>query len=597
MGIESTATGLGDEVKAAEEWRDEHLHNLEEDRRQIRGPGYRKSSQPEDVQPEGTHYEFVSLSLPRMLHDNPRVRVTSRVSENMQPGPEGELSEVDSLRHTINRWTRDLRLAKRMIPYAADGFVAFGTGMVYQAPLERAPSNRELGLKEGREPKQPMWKRILPERRFWDPVADADDERRFEGHTFYLDGEQAKRLVEQGEDWDLGILEQAKERAESRQRLDGGSRASSVPKRGEVQIREVWVPEHEGEPGDEESEEGFHGQIYTLASLAGGDGPEWKFARPPRPYFGPSTGMYTDWGGYPIGDDTFPLAPLVGLQGQSQHLAKMAKAVAHANNTYKKGVGVTDGDPNLASKLKKFMAEGIFTLNTEEIRSAIAQIEIGGASPQQYDAMDRARDQYERVSGINDSRRGSLAGAGSATEVAVADNAAEVRFGFLNKQFQGGVRQILQKAAWYFLEDDRSRYPIGPEIAQSLGLPPGNFWYMPPEDDVSFEAYEFEIEMYSMERVNEGLHQRRVIEFLTLFGNLMTMAAQIGPDAADWNGILRMAAEAMNLPDFGVRVNSEALALAQQQQQGAGGAGAPQGQAQGTLGQLAGALAGGGFAA
>lgn len=603
MGIEKDAQGIGDEIQAAEEWRDSHLHNLDEMRREASGDAFREGVSPKERQPQGSSYEYVSITLPRMLHSNPRVRVTSRDPAVMTLGEGQRVSDADVLRFALNRWSRDLDLSQLMIPYATDGLFAYGSGVVFQKPLVNPPSNEDLQLGKGRVPMLPHWKRILPERRFWDPIADSRDELRFSGHTYYLDEAQIKERIAQNEDWDEAVLQRAKEANTDRQRLDSGRRTKDVPKRGEIELRDVWIPEHETEPdGDEEArgDEGFHGTIYTLANVGSADGQSWAFARSARAYFGPREGMYTDWGGYSSGDDTFWIAPLVGLRSQMEHLNKMAQAVEDANASYKKGVAVSDTDPKLKARIADFLTNGILTVNSDDLRSAIQAIEVGGATPALYEALDRAREQYERTSGINDARRGSLAGAGSATEVAVADNAATVRFEFLNRQFQRGVTGILRKAAWYFLEDPRSRYPLGPELAQEMGLEPGNYWYRPPVDEIPFDAYELEIEMYSMERGNQGVLQRQMLDYAALFNQTIQVAATYGPQVADFDAFLKTAADVLNVPDLAVKLNLEALAATFEQQQaqaaGAGGGGGPVGavgaSGAGSPGQYTGAAAG-----
>lgn len=567
--IGKTAQELGDEIRAAEEWRDSHLHGLADQRRQAVGSAFKKDSNPKEYQPQGSVYEFMSITLPRMVFNNPRVRVTSRDMNRMMQQEGDDLSEVDSLRHTLNRWTRDRKLVDRLIPYAVDGFFAYGSGLVHQEPLDTNIPPEALGLAPGRTPMVPMWRRLLPERRFWDAVADSRDELRFSGHAYYMSPDEITARVKRGEQWNEEVLQQGDNAAKDRSRLGSDTRYTVPPKRKEIELRDVWVAEHEdANPGEngEQPERGFHGTIYTLVNIGNrnGLGAEWELAREPRAFYGPADGPYTDWGGYAIGDDTFWLAPLVGLDGQIKHLNLMARAVEKGNESYKKGIAVADDDPKLAQRIKKFHDTGVFIVNTDEINRTLKEIIIGGAGVEQYEALDRARQQYQQVSGISDQLRGQVGNSNSATEANIADSASTIRFEFLNKQFQTGVKSILTKVAWYFCEDDRSRYPLGPELAAEMGATqddgePGNYWYAPPQDDVPFESYEFEIEMYSMERVNEGMHQKRVLDFHNLFLQTLEAAATFGPEAADWNALLKMSADALNLPDMGVKMNVDGL--------------------------------------
>ena len=69
MTIGKSAQELGDEIRASEEWRDSHIHGLDDLRRQAVGPAFRKGSRPSEYQPQGNVYEFMSITLPRMVFD------------------------------------------------------------------------------------------------------------------------------------------------------------------------------------------------------------------------------------------------------------------------------------------------------------------------------------------------------------------------------------------------------------------------------------------------------------------------------------------------------------------------------------------------
>jgi hypothetical protein len=178
--------------------------------------------------------------------------------------------------------------------------------------------------------------------------------------------------------------------------------------------------------------------------------------------------------------------------------------------------------------------------------------------------MQAERQRLERVSGITDVHRGNVSGAGTATEISIADSASNIRTEFVRRQFYRGVTDILARVAWYMREDQRSRYPVTEEVARMLGQSAGQVWYRPPADDVPFEAYEFEIEAFSMERANEGLYQRRVMEFMQMYVQLAGVGLQAPTLAPVIDKMLRKAANALNLDDMGVMITEQALIQAQE---------------------------------
>ena len=106
--------------------------------------------------------------------------------------------------------------------------------------------------------------------------------------------------------------------------------------------------------------------------------------------------------------------------------------------------------------------------------------------------------------------------------------------------------------------------------------------------------------MRSMSRENEGLHQKRLLEFMGVYLQMVPLAIQ-APDAAPWGEMAEDLAKALNLPRIQVKLNEQGLKQAQAQlaqgaQQGSrGGAGQLAGVGMQALpGQQAGAMFGAG---
>ena len=100
------------EVEAAEDFRDQHLREWRRLIERYHGPAYRGGDTGED-DPENFVHEYVSLIMPRIVHDSPRVRVKSSrpVSQSMTAGV---------LQVALNRWTKMTKLRNTLERIATD---------------------------------------------------------------------------------------------------------------------------------------------------------------------------------------------------------------------------------------------------------------------------------------------------------------------------------------------------------------------------------------------------------------------------------------------------------------------------------------------
>ena len=112
------------EVAAAIVYRDDHLDGYEGKISRYTGPHYdRQGSGSQEYSPENTYYEYVSLMVPRIVFDNPRVQVQSR-----RPGVQTDVATA--MRHGLNRWAKDVSLRKILAELATDMLMGWGIALV-----------------------------------------------------------------------------------------------------------------------------------------------------------------------------------------------------------------------------------------------------------------------------------------------------------------------------------------------------------------------------------------------------------------------------------------------------------------------------------
>lgn len=577
---------LYSEIQAAERYRDEHLRSYDRRRRRFHGPSYAGDDQLA-YEPENHEFEYISLLLPKIVFDNPRVKVNST-----RMGPIQDIASA--VQAGMNRWIRDVKLRRTLVRVGLDTFMCWGATVVRVEPDQDrlAPQWFAQSL-----PYRPTVERISPKRIFWDPLALDISEARYIGHVWVRDKDDlikiAKDHPEDG--WDLEAIQNAGEDAGT-DKLDRDSKYGA-PSRKEVVCYEVYVPGYqlEDEPGPDQ---GFNGAIFTIAVGGYNDAGAKKAygVRKPRMYYGPPEGPYTVFGIYPVPDDTAPLSPTVAIQAQVETLNMHAKAVMKAAAQRKRIAFVARAEPDLQKKVKRAEDGDVVPVNTEELNNNLKEVELGGVTPAALNALQIERERRDRISGMSDAMRGNVAGAGTATENAIAAEASTARMAFIKQQFTDAVTDMLRKVAWYMYHDDRIVFPVGDELqsqndmatmmAQTQGMmgaamgpqkkdaapseeqfqQKGEPWYqggVPSEmSGYSFKDLDLDIEPYSMERTSEQQQTRRMMELVQIVTQILPASMQAPVDLqAMMNAIGNMA----NVPELARIVDLKAARQLQAQ--------------------------------
>ena len=547
---------LYEEIKAAERLREKHTSSMGEQVEKYTGPYYKDGGPYNGYAAENHYYEFISLVVPRLVFDNPRVRVETR-----RPGTQGLVAQA--MKHGLNRWVRDSNLRKVLTDVAVDMCFNFGVALITE--------EKNKGLRpalETQTPATPMWPvctRIPQHRFFVDPVAESIDQARFIGHKWVRDKEDLLQMAEDDKDagWNADAIEKMSATTDNREL---GRDEKDLPDREEVVCYEVYVPEVELDDSLGEKH-GFNGTIYTLAVAVDDEDEKAAFIRDPRPYYGPRWGPYVIFGIYKVPNQIFPLSPLVAIEGQVEELNRHAESASVSAEMYKKLILVDNTDPKFVQRVKDAQDNYVIPVSGLE-KQRVVQAEIGGMTQQQLSYLQVARDRLDRNSGITDAQRGNIEGRGTATEVTVAAEASTVRMAFMKREFSDAVQQVLKTVAWFLYHDDRVVMPLGQEAEREMGIEEP--WLVggdhDPDGNSSFDDLELEIDPYSMERTTEGTHQRRTLDMY----NLVLQAAPMIPQMPfiNWKEVFSKLGDALNQPDLGSLVDVDmAMAMAQLQGQ------------------------------
>ena len=544
-----------EEVEHALEATKDHHTNLQDQLGQYTGPFWKGSDRRGDYAASNTYYEYLSLLVPRLIYDNPRVNVGTR-----RPGPVAEVAEA--IGHGLNRLVRDLQLRRLLAEVAADMMFTYGVVVTSEVAREGLSLPKDDPDFEG-TPTWPIVSRIPPIKFFMDIGATRREDCRFFGHESSMDKagllRYAKDHPEDG--WNVDVIGYL---AEDDDEQFHEQRGYSIPSRGQIRIYQAWVPEIEL-PDSPGPEKGFHGTIFTLgkgeSTTSPGDypsllnekgepyrtGPKADFLRPPRPYYGPRWGPYTVYGCYNVPDSPFPLGPLTACEAQIHELNTHVKAASRSMAKHKRLIFCEDH--KTADQVKSQHHDYVVVAPYgADGKPRVTQMDFAGLSDDQTEWIFASMDRLDRTLGIDDALRGNVEGRGTATEHAIASESSTTRISFIKQQFASATEQVLRTMAFYMYHSDSIVFPMGADLAED-GFDMEEPWFqggnLDPESGYSFDDLELEIDPYSLERSDEGLKQRRAQEFGTQMLSSIELMATF--PSFPWKDFWKWQADSQNV--------------------------------------------------
>lgn len=544
--LELKADKLWEHFEESKKHRDEHLQNETATIERMHGSGYKGDS------PAGSsanhQAEWLSVMLPLLMYRDPRVTAVAHAA--------GTDQSAQAMAFAMNRISRQQRLGEFLQPVGRDFSLYWSAVFVSN---KRHPG---MSAEVGDDAWMPQTQHLNWSQFGFDPHCGSIRDARYTWHTWTADRddllEQARKDAEDGDDsWDIEAIEKAV--ADTGFNEIGGKDRSV--KRDEIVAVEFWVRDAKVDESLT-GEDGFHGVICTLSVSGQSKG---QFLRKPRDYYGPQRGPHVLFGCYSVPKDPWPLAPLRMSEPQEIAAMKMADTVNHAALTYRRVLLVPAG-----SKDKAAIKKALRTTRIDEVIEVSGltpdakpiSVEIGGVTDQMLRNKAALDQQLQDISGLDSQQIGRADADATATASAIADNKAQTRREFIIDQFHCGVRDLLERMAWFVWSDDRVIVPLDQSAAQKIGLP--QMMAQPAwrgGEQMPFESLDIQLDAMSVSRVTEPLHQRRVLQAVSMIPQLVPQIRAF-PEV-EWPRILSMLGEALGMPDLGSVVNVEfARALA-----------------------------------
>ena len=521
-----------DEVKAARNWRDKHLMHWKAMKERFTGPAYRHENYIEGADIENIVGQYVSLVLPRVAYDYPRVHV---IADDPSQDRRGRALEL-----MLNQWSKRSALRPTLQELATDMCLLWGVGLVTPEPVKHL---RRIDM--GGAGLMPRVYRIAPENFFVDPSAESHREARYFGHEYPIDIEDLVAMAEDPENrLDLAVVKELKSSYDT-YRDKFRTSPKDLPEREQTTMMEVWCPELEIEG----AEEGVHhGGLLKFAMSAEND---IVMVGEPIPYYGPACGPYTMIGAYEVPSDVYPLSPMVMALPLIEEANDHAKTMSYSAGAYRRLIAVDSRGTKMAQDIAS--TPDLFVVPAENLdRDRVVPMEIGGVTEQQMAYQNIMAARLDRLTGMSEVIRGSVTGDATATEISTASASSGLRLSYIQRQFAEAVNSLIYKAAWYVINDS-TELPMGREAVEE-GMParmPGT------ELGVDLAEMTLDVQAYSMERTSEALQQRRAVELMQIIGNVGQQATQM--PFIDWERMMSVVGDALNMPDMADILNVDEL--------------------------------------
>ena len=484
---------------------------------------------------ENHYYEYISYVLPRIISNDPKVRVKStRAGQGKAIAAANEAG--------VNQWIVDSKHRWLCQRVCTDFLTGWG-GVLLR--LDHASGATD----DDDDPRLwPVAEHLDRASMWWDISANSFETKRFSGYSYAIDLEELieKSRTEAG--WDRGIVRDLPVDAG----LDEIGRDQHTPRRREVVLREIWVPDYQLPNAPEHS----NGTIFTLAVAGTSSKPLGVFPRAPKPFFGPSWGPIYLYDAYYIPGQSLGMSPCEAVIEQVNELNRHAEALSRAT-ARRKRIGVGDARYERNVDTLRTAIDGDFVLIDGFDKQHMIDMELGGATSEQRQAILELRERLQRTSGLSDAMRGAVTGIGSPTENAIASEASGTRIGHLVQRFADCDERVLQGVMWYLMHTRAMRVNVS---GQALGFTEDQDVEVAiqggPDGGFTFDDFSLNIERYTMERQSEAVMQRRVVGMLQAAMPLIQAAPQIA-SYADVTQLLDTVGESFGRPNLGKLINAD----------------------------------------
>ena len=543
-----------------------------------------------------TVYEVIGYFSPQLVFQNPDINVESTV-------PGEPKYESLGLEYALDALAEQQSWAKLWSQATVDALAWKGVIMVTTEKTfaPRYAHGREIVTWDGSKMTveeddkfdQPTMVYIDAHDFFTDSGVKRNEEARHMGHRWQEDHARLKAKAKASpDDWDVTAVEAMSPDSaglvwlgqmfvpgvlddEAKQSHE----ASNLAAKENHTALQLDLPEGE-EPTELEVEGAedrkYHtGTIYTWAGKEGG-----KDIRKPRLYRGPSCGPYVAFEGIQVPFSRERAPHLATVFPQIDNAARIDSGVLDAIDDQTTALF---GTKEVMAALKKGPNNGLYEVGiaAEALQQSIVAHTVGGVTDQLMAAQQIGADSRDRTANISGTMNGAVTADTTATAETLADQSTDIRLGLIRNSVYEAVELCLFIAGWHVEHAPGSLTPVkeevitkGFEMLREMGmdLPEGveksaaleGFAYytggnaLKAESRHAFDAKTIKITPMSMERVSEGLQQKRALQAFDFTLRLLEAGANF--PGLDIKGIAEDFGMTFNIPGLGKHLPDKAEA-------------------------------------
>jgi hypothetical protein len=532
MALTITPAQFQETIRDAERHRADYLDNVQKLTKRYAGNYYRRGWKDKPV-PENMIFSYLANLMPKMVFDHPRVSVKAEHAVTQEP-------IADAMRHILNAWAERSDVRDELEDIAYDFALGYGVAKVGLETRGDFSADPSRGIDEhfNMNALTPYLTRVNPAAFVVDPNANSFKEARWMGHQFVRDLDE----LAQDDRYDQEVVAKLTGLADDEIKL-GDRRQEGKPRSGNgndsnrVALYEIYLVESR--------------QIGTLVSDQNGI---MAWIRPLREFMGPEDGPYVFFGAYIVPNQVYPLSPIQAMAEQFVDLNAHAHAAAKEAASAKKLVLVDSKQDNLRQQIQNAPSGAVIGIPGLAANS-VANVELGGTSVQRVQYLGQLRDRLDRTIGFSDAMRGKTSGA-TATENEIAASAGDSRTDFIALRFMIGVREALTRIGWFYFYEDLIKEPVSWNDASGK-ITEGTFegGLKPGQEDMSWFEFALTVDPYSMRRQEPAEAIAKAEKVLEV--SLTIAPAVVSFPWINWQNIVQMLGDALNVPDLASRMFTE----------------------------------------
>jgi len=429
-----------------------------------------------DPHPLNMIYRTVSIWLPFLAGGSPKNITEPKTNLKLKP-----FAYIYQL--ALNQWMKDMKFVERtLLPVVFNSLFSRGIVKTGTARADTAKLSGYLTVTG-----KPYAEVVDDNNYIFDITAKDRTQYEFEGDKYLLPTDEAKEMYPKFAD-----------KLQPDFKLYGEEHPKEIMNVGKIpynKLREysefidLWLPKE--------------GVIITILP------PNKGFAKILKtiPYEGPSDGPYDELGYNFISSSTIPIPPIYNLMEMDTAINTLYVKAREGAESLKKIGAYEAGNEKDAETARTAKNAGMYGFTNA---AAIRELTLGGPSPEVWDFLNFTLNQFSEqagITGLDYRTRGRTLG----QEQILMSNASRT-LNYMSQKVHSFAVSIVEKLAWEMWRNPTLQIS---STIKAPGIGQASVTYNQLEQQGDFNDYSFDVEMFSMQRLNPEERFQKMWQLLT----------------------------------------------------------------------------------